>query len=102
MIYSWDKFLRPLSATDTNIQVMDNSGVVTFTINPYAVINVQVNNNSVKIGMKSGKIIIIPFSTVNEAKMALPRIKQMVDSLQKKAPLFVNNEIKNYDEDKKS
>ena len=96
MIYSWDKFLRPLATTDTNIQIMNNSGVVTQTINPYAVINILIHNNTIRIGMKSGQIVIITFSNMNESKLALPRIKQMVDSLQKKKPLFINNEIKNF------
>jgi hypothetical protein len=96
MIYSWDKFLKPLSDTDTNIQIMDNNGNVTYTINPYSIINVQISNNQVKVGLKSSKVVIIPFSSINESKLALPRIKQMIDSLQKKSPLFVNNEIKNY------
>jgi hypothetical protein len=96
MIYSWDKFLRPLTATDTNIQIMNNSGIVAQTINPYAVINILIHNNTIRIGMKSGQIVIIPFSNMNEAKLALPRIKQMVDSLQKKKPMFINNEIKNF------
>lgn len=96
MIYSWDKFLRPLATTDTNIQIMNNSGIVTQTINPYAVINILIHNNTIRIGMKSGQIVIIPFSNMNESKLALPRIKQMVDSLQKKKPMFINNEIKNF------
>jgi hypothetical protein len=96
MIYSWDKFLRPLAATDTNIQIMNNSGIVAQTINPYAVINILIHNNTIRIGMKSGQIVIIPFSNINEAKLALPRIKQMVDSLQKKKPMFISNEIKNF------
>lgn len=96
MSYSWDKFLKPLSATDTNIQVQDNNGVVIHTINPYAVLNVLINNNIVKISLKSGKVIAIPFSSMNESKMALPRIKQLIDSLNRKTPLFVSNELKNY------
>ncbi len=96
MSYSWDKFLKPLSATDTNIQVQDNKGIVTHTINPYAVLNVLINNNIVKISLKSGKVITIPFSTMNESKMALPRIKKLIDNLNRKTPLFVNNELKNY------
>ena len=96
MSYSWDKFLRPLGATDTNIQIMDNTGVVTYTINPFTVINLFVKNNMVVISLKSQRIISIPLSSNNEAKLALPRIKQLIDTLQKNAPIFINNEIKNY------
>ena len=94
MSYSWDKFLRPLGATDTNIQIMDNTGVVTYTINPFTVINIFVKNNMVVISLKSQRIISIPLSSNNEAKLALPRIKQLIDTLQKNAPIFINNEIK--------
>jgi len=96
MSYSWDKFLRPLSATDTNIQILDNSGVATHTINPYAIVNVLINNNILKISLKSGKVTLIPFSTINESKLALPRIKQAIDVLNKRTPIFVDNELKNY------
>ena len=96
MSYSWDKFLRPLSDTDTNIQILNNNNVVTHTINPFVILNVLINNNLIKISLKSGKVITIPFSTINESKLALPRIKQHIDTLNKKVPLFVNNELKNY------
>lgn len=96
MSYSWDKFLKPLSTTDTNIQILDNSGVATHTINPYAIVNVLINNNIVRISLKSGKVILIPFSTINESKLALPRIKQAIDVLNRRAPIFVDNELKNY------
>jgi len=96
MGYSWDKFLKPLSDSDTNIQILDNKGIVNQTINPRAVLNVMINNNVIKISLKSGKVNTIPFSTINESKMALPRIKQQIDVLNRKKPLFVNNELKNY------
>lgn len=96
MGYSWDKFIRPLGSTDTNIQIMDNDGVVTNTINPFTVINLYIKNNLLVISLKSQRIINIPFSSNNEAKLALPRIKQLIDTLQKNAPIFINNEIKNY------
>lgn len=96
MNYSWDKFLRPISSTDTNIQVVDNDGLLAHTINPYAVLNVLINNNLLKVSLKSGKVITIPFSTINESKLALPRIKQMIDSLARKSPIFVDNNLKNY------
>jgi hypothetical protein len=83
MSYSWDKFLRPISETDTNIQIMDNNGIISYTINPYTVVNVMVNNNLIKVSLKSGKVIIIPFSTINEAKLALTRIKESIDKINK-------------------
>jgi len=84
MIYSWDKFLKPVSENNVNIQIMNNSGVVTQTINPSSILNVMVNNNLLKISLKSSRVIIIPFSTINESKLALPRIKQLIDDINKK------------------
>jgi hypothetical protein len=96
MIFSWDKFIRPLSGNDTNIQILDNLGISRYTINPFSVLNVAVYNNSVRVSLKSSRVISIPFSSLNEAKLALPRIKQAIDGLQSKTPIFINNEIKNY------
>jgi DNA-directed RNA polymerase subunit N (RpoN/RPB10) len=96
MIFSWDKFIRPVSDGDTNIQILDNLGVSRYTINPFSVLNVAVYNNSVRVSLKSSRVISIPFSTLNESKLALPRIKQAIDGLQSKTPLFVSNQIKNY------
>jgi hypothetical protein len=96
MIYSWDKFLRPLASGDTTIQVVDNNGNVTYSINPYSIIKVFINQNQVVVGLKGNKNIIIPFSNINESKLALPRIQQMILSLQKNPPLFVNKETEQY------
>ena len=62
---------------------MDNNGIGSYTINPYTVVNVMINNNLVKVSLKSGKVVIIPFSTINEAKLALPRIKESIDKINK-------------------
>ena len=96
MGYSWDKFLKPLSTTDTNIQIMDNDGVVKYTLNPYAILNVLVNNNLLKINLKSGSLISIPFSTTNESKLAITKIKELIDDLTIKTPNFLTKDVKNY------
>ena len=44
MSYSYDKFLRPITTTDKNIQIIDNTGIVKYTINPFSVINVMISN----------------------------------------------------------
>ncbi len=96
MSYSWDKFIKPVTSTDTNVQIIDNLGKVNFTINPFAVVNVFVNNNLVKVSLRSGRTISIPFSSIRESKLALPRIKQAFDSITQKTPLFIQKDIKNY------
>jgi hypothetical protein len=96
MNYSWDKFIKPVASGDTNIQIIDNSNKVTFTINPYAVVNVFVNNNLVKVSLRSLKTITIPFSSINEAKLALPRIKQAFDLVTQQPPLFIQKDVKSY------
>ena len=65
MSYSWDKFIKPVTSTDTNVQIIDNLGKVNFTINPFAVVNVFVNNNLVKVSLRSGRTISIPFLSNN-------------------------------------
>ena len=70
-MYSYDKFLRPITTTDRNIQIMNDSGIVKYTVNPFSVINVMISNNLLKINMKQGRVILVNFSSVNESKLAI-------------------------------
>ena len=58
MSFSYNKFLRPLTTTDTNVKILDDSGVIKFNINPFSVVNVMVSNNLLKISSKGGKFIV--------------------------------------------
>lgn len=95
MNYSYNKFLRPLTSSDTNIQIIDNSGIIRYTINPFAIINTFVYNNVVKVDKKNGSISI-PFSTSNDAKVALTKIQLQIDTLRKKTPILIDKQIENY------
>jgi hypothetical protein len=91
-MYSYDKYLRTLSPNDTNIQIVDNNGVVKFTIEPYSVLNTMVNNNLLKINLIN-KVITITFSSNNEAKLALPFFQEYLDELKSRDPLLVDNKL---------
>jgi hypothetical protein len=95
-MYSYDKFLRPITTTDRNIQIMNSDGIVKYTVNPYSVINVMISNNLLKINMNRGRVILINFSTTNEAKLAISRIQEQIDILTDKAPLFIDKQVANY------
>jgi hypothetical protein len=96
MSYSYDKFLRPITTTDKNIQIIDNTGIVKYTINPFSVINVMVSNNLLKINMKQGRVILINFSTTAESKLAISRIQEQLDILREKTPLLIDKQIESY------
>ena len=59
MSFSYDKFLRPITSSDRYIQILDNTGKVEYTINSFSILNVFVNNNLLKINLKSGRAIEI-------------------------------------------
>jgi len=96
MSYSYDRFLRPITSTDRNIQILDNTGIIKYTINPFSIVDSMVSNNLLKINLKGARIITINFSTSNEAKLALPRLQAQIDTLTQKTPLVIDKEIKNY------
>lgn len=95
MSYSYDKFLKPLTSTDVNIQILDNGGVIKFTIEPFSVINTMVNNNLLKVNV-TNRIIQIPFSSITESKLALERFQLQLDDLRNRTNNLTNLEIKNY------
>ncbi len=80
MSYSYDKFLRPLTESDVTIKILDNNNDIKYTIDPFVIISISISNNILKISLKS-KSILIDFSSINEAKLALIRIQEQIDIL---------------------
>jgi hypothetical protein len=93
-MYSYNNFLRQLGPNDTNIQIQDNNGLLIWTIEPYNVLNVMINNNLLKINLNN-KVIIIPFSSINESKLALPLFQEYLDELKSREPLLIDKKIEN-------
>jgi hypothetical protein len=93
-MYSYNNFLRQLGPNDTNIQIQDNNGLLIWTIEPYNVLNVMINNNLLKINLNN-KVIIIPFSSTNESKLALPLFQEYLDELKNRDPLLIDKKIEN-------
>lgn len=95
MVYKWDSFLKPIAEGDTVIQILDNNGLVKYSIDPFSVINTFINNNIIKVNIK-GDVILINFSNNNEAKLALPLLQSKIDILKDKNPIFNDKKVENY------
>lgn len=96
MSYSYDKFLRPITSSDKSIKILDNTNDIKYTIDPFVITNVSVTNNILRVSLKSLKVILLDFSTSNEAKIALIRIQEQIDVLTNKVPILIDKDIKNY------
>jgi len=71
MSYTYDTFLKPLSGTDTKIQIVDTNGTVTHIIDPFTVVNSMYSGKFLKITLRNQTILDIPFLNENEVKLAL-------------------------------
>jgi len=96
MAYSLSTFLKPLSQTDTSIQIMDTDLIIRWTVNPFTVNNLYVQNNLVKISLSSHREIVIDFRTTNEAKEAILRLKSVLEVLRNKTPQYIDKIIEEY------
>jgi hypothetical protein len=96
MNFSLDKFLKPISNSDRNIQIYNNSGVVQFTINPFSVTRLNISNNLLKINLKYNKVYSLEFRTINEAKAALIKLQEQLDILKRKVPYSIDKQVQNY------
>ena len=96
MSYSYNKFLRPITSSDKNIKILDDSNDIKYTIDPFVILNVSVSNNILKINLKSKRIISLHFSTINEAKLALTRIRIQIDTLIQNTPYLIDRDVQNY------
>jgi hypothetical protein len=94
-MYSLGTFLKPLSNTDVNIQIMDINSKIMWTINPFTIKNTFVSNNLLRITQNS-ESIVLDFSTTNEAKQALVKLQSALDILRNKTPLVIDKAIKNW------
>jgi hypothetical protein len=96
MNFSLDKFLKPLSDSDRNIQIYNNNDVVQFTINPFSVTRLNISNNLLRINLKYNKVHSLDFRTINEAKAALIKLQEQLDILRTKVPYSIDKQIQNY------
>ena len=96
MSFSFDKFLRPVTATDRNVKIYEDSGKVRYIINPFHVKHLNVTNNVLKISLESDRNILMAFSTNNEAKIALSKLQSSLDTLTDKVPFMIDKDILNY------
>jgi hypothetical protein len=100
MSYNYNNFLRQISPGDRNIQVLDSTGVVKYTINPFSIINVMVSNNLIKINLKNDKTIILDFYSAVQAKSAIVQLQGHIDTLSQNVPFLIDKNIENYINDK--
>ena len=97
MSYSYDKFLRPLTESDVTIKILDNTNDIKHNWS-FVIISTSISNNILKITLKS-KSILIDFSSINEAKLGLIRIKEQIDTLTQKVPNQIDKQTENYIKD---
>lgn len=81
MSFSYDTFLKPITISDNYIEILDTDLNVIYTINPRNISSPMISNNLIKISLKSGKIIMIDFSTTNESKDALQKLQLQIDEI---------------------
>lgn len=76
--YKYDRFLAPINEQSKIIKVL-SEGNLTHSIIPKAVLNVLVDKNTLKVNMRSKRIITLQFSTINEAAISLELFKKQLD-----------------------
>ena len=94
--FSYSTFLRPITESDRNIKIMGVDLIVKYTIDPFHITNTNVTGNLLNINLKSNKIITLEFSTSNESKLALIRLREQIDILISKVPLSITKDVQNY------
>jgi hypothetical protein len=96
--YTYDTFLNQYTDTDSNLQIVDTDGSIKFAINPYSILTTMISNNLLTFKIKSGRLISIPFSTMNESKIALISAEERIQLLINKTPNFIDKQIAKYGE----
>ncbi len=99
MAYNINNFVKVVNQGDRNLQIIDSSGTVRFSVNPYQVLNVAQNNNLLKINLKSGRVITLDFQNSTEAIESVLIIQQKIDDLVTVTPFTIDKDVENWVED---
>lgn len=79
-------FVIPVTPEDSQVYIKDKFGRIRFTIAPHQVTATFVKNNLIHVKtLGTDNVILIDFSTVEEAKRALPELQFQLD-IAKKSP----------------
>lgn len=96
MPFNTNNFIKQISPGDRNLQILDDTGTIRFTINPYSVINILQNNNLLKINLKSGKFKTLDFRSNFESIQAVTILQRSIDQMVVVDPFTIDKEIENY------
>jgi len=96
MAYNINNFVK---IGERNLQIIDNSGTVKYSINPYQILNILQNNNLLKINLKSGKLIILDFKSSTEALESVLTLQGIIDDLVSITPFTIDKAVENWVED---
>ena len=96
MSYIYNNFLKPISPGDRNIQIIDSTGKITYTINPFSITDTFISNNLIKINIKSQKNIILDFYSTIQAQQALITLQGQIDTLIQNVPFVISKDLENF------
>lgn len=87
-------FVIPVSPSDNNVQIKDKFKRIRFTLNPHQVTAVFVKNNLIHVKtIGSNNVVLLDFSTFEEAKKALPELQAQIDIGRKSPSLQIDPSI---------
>lgn len=99
MSYIYDNFLKPISQGDRNLQILDSTGIIVHTVNPFSIIETSVSNSLIKINLKSQKTITLDFYNPLQTQQALISLQTQIDTLIQNVPFVISKDLENYIDD---
>jgi len=96
MAYNYNTFLKPISSGDKNLFIYNDAGELTYTVNPFSVLNTQLRGNIITISVKSGRTILLDFLNANLAANALPILQDRIKTLTREVPNFIDKQVENW------
>lgn len=84
--YSLSTFIKPVTPTDSRIQIRDVQGVIKFTLSPCNVENIQAFGRNIRITSLGSTTIILDFSTDTESNSAIISLQNTIDDVKTRFP----------------
>ena len=96
MAYNINTFLKPITDSDRLLQIIDSTGDVKHSINPFTIKNTSIRGNLIHIRLNSDREILIYFRNQTETRGAILLLESRLEILRNRYPNYIDRIVDEY------
>ena len=94
--FNYLDFIKTPTSTDRVLSIKDKNNVVVYTLNPFKVDNVLVQNNNIRVNFTNSDYVLIDFNNNAESRIAIKVLETNLEILRNKVPYNIDKQTELY------